>query len=211
MRMFQPHIPYNLIAFAVVAGVAGVLMGTIGTGIAAYAYSVIPAIPNLNPPLFRRNLPATCMEVFYCVNASDPNPTYFNWATPPLVDTPFGSYYADTQGAFDIGAENSTVVLEPGVYVFSVFMAVFSMDGQAEFAAVLMANEMPLFMAPAVAGDVTNTETYGLFGNISASLISFTGETRFMNKTTVHVGHLASKDVLVTPGAFWSGRQVSKF
>jgi hypothetical protein len=171
-----------------------------------------PEIPDPpRHPSFRRDMLATC-DVFYCANGADPNPSYFPFQTPPFIDGTNTHQYSDSQDVFDIRDNTTIIIKKPGVYLFTLFAALLRIaDPDAEAAIVLSSDDGMVLMSPVIAGDVTTTQVFGIAGNISIATSAFSTQVHFRNETWVRVGYKVSADVLIAPGAYLTGIQLSDF
>lgn len=156
---------------------------------------------------FRRDPIPNCNEVFFCMYASDPNPSYVQFQVPPLTEG-INNYQFLEGDIFDISSTNSTILTKTGVYLFSGFFAMFS-QVPAEVAIIMTANNETLLTSPAVDGTVTSTDPLVILGNMSFASARFAFIARMDAGTELRVGFVVTQDVMVTPGAYWAGAQIS--
>lgn len=183
-----------------------------GFGASSYFNPSSRSIPR--QPAFFRSSPGNCNDGFICVNASDPNPSYLQWNTPPFTNSIFTQEYSDVQDVFDISDPETVRILKDGVYGFTIFTPFFSPLGDGEAASVMTQNEYPILQSPAIGGDLGKVVLLTLFqdgiGNISAALFSYAGTGIYLTKgTELRVAYKVSLDMLITPGSYWSGFRIS--
>ena len=157
---------------------------------------------------FRRDFAPNFDDFFFLLNSSDPNPSYIQFKTPPLAPTI--NEYQFLQGtAFDISDPETAVLLETGVYTFTGFFSFISTAPQ-EIALILTANNETLLSTPVVDGTLTIASPFGILGNSTIAVGRFAA-TAFMEAgTTLRVGTVTSGEVIVAPGGYWAGIQISK-
>jgi hypothetical protein len=166
-------------------------------------------------PSFYRSIRANCDDVFYCLNASSPNPTYISWNSPPFSeDSIFTQEFSDVGNAFDISNPETIRITRNGVYAFTVFTPVFSPLGPSEAAFVLTQNLLPVLESPAIGGFLGPIGPITLFmdgiGNISAAIYTYSSAGIYLTSgTDLRIAYKVSENVMITPGSYISGFRIS--
>lgn len=156
---------------------------------------------------FRRDFAPNFDDFFFLLNSSDPNPSYIQFNTPPLAPT-INEYQFLQGNAFDISDPETAVLLETGVYTFTGFFSFISTVPQ-EIALILTANNETLLTTPVVDGTLTIGTPFGILGNSTITVGRFAA-TAFMEAgTTLRVGTVTSGEVIIAPGGYWAGIQIS--
>lgn len=196
--------PWQVWATLVTLAVAGcILLGVLGT--ISFFRPDPPAAPARSG--FRRDMAPNCNEVFFCLNATDPNPSYIEFQTPPL--TPFVNDYQFAQGgAFDLSDPEKVTILESGIFVFTGFFSVLTAAPE-EIAVLITANNETLLTAPVVDGTLAVTTTFDILGNATIGVCRFASMARMSAGTVLRVGFVTSGDAFITPGAHWAGLKVA--
>lgn len=156
---------------------------------------------------FRRDVAPNCNEVFFCMNATDPNPSYIGFQSPPF--TPLVNDYQFAQGgAFDLTEPDKVTILESGVFVITGFFSVLTAEPE-EIAILITANNETLLAAPVVDGTLAVTTTFDILGNATIGVCRFASMARMAAGTVLRVGFVTSGDAFITPGAHWAGLKVA--
>ena len=188
----------GLLALALAACIA---MGVLGT-ISFFRAGPAPL------PGFRRDFAPNCNDVFFCVNATDPNPSYVQFKVPPLAPT-FNEYQFLQGGVFDISGPEAVVLAEDGVYLFTGFFS-FLTAAPEEIAVLITAGNETLLTAPVVDGTLTVTAPFDLLSNATVAVGRFATTARMSGGTVLRVGVVVSGDAFIAPGGHWAGVQISK-
>lgn len=191
----------TLLIMIAVAG--SIVLGILGT----IAYASGPDAPAQRSG-FRRDFAANCNEVFFCMNQTDPNPSYIQFKVPPLAPV-FNDYQFLSGDAFDISDPEEVVLRENGVYVFTGFFSVLTAAPE-EIAILITANNETLLTAPVVDGTLAVTATFDILGNATIGVCRFATMARMAAGTVLRVGYVTSGDAFVTPGGHWAGLQISE-
>lgn len=197
---------FTWLAVLTVAGMA-LAVGSVLGFVAFIAPPDGAAVPSAGRPTFTRPMRPNCGEVFYCMNASDPNPSYVRYWTPadgpvPQTFLPAFTYSADV---FDVSDATATRVRVSGVYQFVVFTPMISLTGSFDVAIILTRDSGLLLSTPALSGDLGSS---GL-ANITAvptRAATTTAMVYLEAGESVRVGYVTDADgVGVTPGAYFAG------
>lgn len=197
---------FTWLAVLTVAGMA-LAVGSVLGFVAFIAPPDGAAVPSAGRPTFTRPMRPNCGEVFYCMNASDPNPSYVRYWTPadglpPLSFIPAFTYSSDV---FDVSDATATRVRVSGVYQFVVFTPMISLTGSFDVAIILTRDPGLLLSTPALSGDLGSS---GL-ANITAvptRAATTTAMVYLEAGESVRVGYVTDADgVGVTPGAYFAG------
>ena len=208
------------VALGIVAGFVftGIVAIFAGFGFAAYLQNVNENSPTRQPSFFRMTM-GNCMDAFFCMNETAPNPSYVQWNTPPFEDISlFTREFSDVMDVFDISDPEIVRIRKNGVYAFTVFTPVFSPLGDGEAAFVMTQNELPILQSPAIGGLIAHVNLLTLFqdgiGNISAALFTYSSAGIYLTSgTELRVAYKVAGEetMLITPGSYWSGFRVSDF
>lgn len=193
-----------LLVVAALAGLA--IAGSLVLGILGTIAFARPGPPERSG--FRRDVAPNCNEVFFCMNQTDPNPSYLQFKSPPLTPL-INDYQFLHGGAFDISDPEEVVLLESGVFVLTGFFSVLTAAPE-EIAILITANNETLLSAPVVDGTLAVTTTFEILGNATIGVCRFAAMAQMAAGTVLRVGYVTSGDAFVTPGAHWAGLQVSK-
>ena len=188
--------------FIMLAVAGSIVLGILGT--IAYASDGDP----VQRSGFRRDFAANCNEVFFCMNQTDPNPSYIQFKVPPLAPL-INDYQFLSGDAFDISDPEEVVLRENGVYVFTGFFSVLTAAPE-EIAILITANNESLLTAPVVDGTLAVTTTFDILGNATIGVCRFATMARMAAGTVLRVGYVTSGDAFVTPGGHWAGLQISE-
>lgn len=193
-----------LLVVAAVAGLA--IAGSLVLGILGTIAFARPGPPQRSG--FRRDFAPNCNDFFFCLNETDPNPSYIQFRTPPLAPT-INDYQFLHGDAFDISDPEEVVLRESGVYVFTGFFSVLTAAPE-EIAILITANNETLLTAPVVDGTLAVTTTFDILGNATIGVCRFATMARMAAGTVLRVGYVTSGDAFVTPGGHWAGLQIAQ-
>ena len=156
---------------------------------------------------FTRPVLPNCGDAFYCMNATDPNPSYVRYWTPadgPLP-APFLPAFTHDAAVFDVSDPAATRVRAAGVYQFVVFAPMISFTGDFNVAIILTRDPGVLLSTPALSGDLGPS---GL-ANITAlptRAATTTALVYLEAGESVRVGYVTTQnEVAITPGAYFAG------
>lgn len=152
---------------------------------------------------FRRDFEPNCNDFFFCVNATDPNPSYIQFRTPPLLDT-VNNYQFLRGASFDISEPDSVAILADGIYLFTGFFSFLSAEPE-EIAVLITAGNETLLTAPVVDGTLSVSMPFEILGNTTVAVGRFATTARLSAGTVLRVGVVVSGDAFIAPGGHWAG------
>lgn len=177
-----------------------------GFALGIYSTTHLPAsTPASAPtPAFLRPMAPSCGEVFFCMNSTDPNPSYVAYATAdPGLAPEFPQWAASS--AFDVSDPHATTVRVSGVYSFVAFTPIITFGGAAEVAVVLVNGPGVLLSTPVLSGDL------GVLQQLNLTMVptlaaQATAIAHLRAGDSVRVGYVVAADsAFVTPGAYIGG------
>lgn len=187
---------------AIALAVVGVFFMSI-FGIVAYRST--PAVPAVTARTFLRPMASNCNEVFFCINSTDPNPSYLPLLTAGPSPQPWLPQFGADTSVFDVSDPYATVVRVAGTYQFTLFVPVISFT--SDFVAAIVVTRDPgiLLQTPALTGVVAS----GSVNNITAVATMTAAATAIATLdagTPVRVGYVVNVDgPMVPPGAYFGG------
>ncbi len=197
--------PVAMAAWLAALTVAGMLLA-VGS-VLGFAAFVAPPSVDAERATFTRPMRPNCNEVFYCMNASDPNPSYVHYWTPAdgALPLPFLPAFTHSHDVFDVSDPTATRVRVSGVYQFVVFTPMISFTGSFDVAIILTRDPGLLLSTPALSGDLGSSGLANITV-IPTRAASTTAMVYLAAGESVRVGYVTNVDgVLVTPGAYFSG------
>lgn len=195
--------PVAMAAWLAALTVAGMLLA-VGS-VLGFAAFVAPPSVDAERATFTRPMRPNCNEVFYCMNASDPNPSYVHYWTPADGALPFLPAFTHSHDVFDVSDPTATRVRVSGVYQFVVFTPMISFTGSFDVAIILTRDPGLLLSTPALSGDLGSSGLANITV-IPTRAASTTAMVYLAAGESVRVGYVTNVDgVLVTPGAYFSG------
>ena len=196
---------------AVVTWLAALTLGFVVLAVASalgfVAFVAPPAAKSGDRPTFTRAMRPNCNEAFYCMNATDTNPSYVHYWTPAdgELPLPFLPAFTYSRDVFDVSDPTATRVRVAGVYQFVVFTPMISFTGSFDVAIILTRDPGLLLSTPALSGDLGSSGLANITV-VPTRAATTTAMVYLAAGESVRVGYVTDVDgVLVTPGAYFSG------
>ena len=192
-----------LIVSALALAAAGLALVLGGFGM--YAYAVRNRAPDIPATAtFVRPMQPNCGEVFYCVNATDVNPSYVAFLTAGPSAAPWLPVFSVSAGVFDVSDPYATVVRVAGTYQFAVFMPMISFDAPFNASVILTRETGPLLSTPALSGAIAVAPMHSVTG--LPTMASVLSAIAVLNAgDAVRVGYIVDGNAMATPGSYLAG------
>lgn len=153
---------------------------------------------------FVRPMQPNCGEVFYCVNATDVNPSYVAFLTAGPSAAPWLPVFSVSAGVFDVSDPYATVVRVAGTYQFAVFMPMISFDAPFNASVILTRETGPLLSTPALSGAIAVAPMHSATG--LPTMASVLSAIAVLNAgDAVRVGYIVDGNAMATPGSYLAG------
>lgn len=174
-----------------------------GFGVAGFVRTWHTHEPSL--PTFLRPTDSNCEEVFFCMNSSDPNPSYLKFLTAGPSPQSWLPVFGADSSVFDVSDPYATIVRVSGTYQFTVFAPMVSFVSNFTAAVLITRDPGVLLQTPALSGALGSVEANGLTG-VPTMAASITAIATLEAGTPVRVGYVVdSMGPMVTPGAYFGG------